>query len=117
MLSVCDMKEIVGNLESQDWVFLVEEKNNVPYLQVSFMGKCSVTGKVTEQKGRKWMLSEHMTKSELVQTAFLAVKQALEHEAREQFLYYGEPIFRPHFDVEYLWDLSLEGRLDYRKEG
>jgi len=117
MLNFTQMRSIAKNIKFKDWVVGVYKKDTVPYLQVSFEGTCSVTGRVTEQKGRKWMLSNHMTRSEFVQTAFLAVKQAMEHEVREEFQYYGEPVYRPHFDVEELWELSLDNKLDYRKVG
>ncbi len=54
---------------------------------------------------RKWLLSPHMTKSEIVQTAFKCIVTAEEHEAREKFLYKGKAIFGPHFDVEQLHGL------------
>jgi len=55
---------------------------------------------VEEHKGRKWLLSQHMTDSEIVQTALLAVLVCEEHEARERFRYRGAAIFGPHQDVE-----------------
>lgn len=55
-----------------------------------------------EANGRKWRISEHATKSEVVQTAFMAYLAWLEHEARETFRYRGEAIFGPHFDVDTL---------------
>lgn len=71
------------------------------YLQVKFRDRDGFV-----QFGRKWKVSEHMTKSELVQTAFKAVLTAQEHEIREQFLYKGRPIFSPHYDVDKLWELA-----------
>ncbi len=57
-------------------------------------------------KGRKWRLSEHMTASELVQTAFAAALHFEEHELREIFLYRGQSVFGPHFDVDDLVALA-----------
>lgn len=54
------------------------------------------------QRSRKWRLSQHMIRSELVRTAFLAVMTAEEHEIRESFRYRGRPIFGPHVGVEVL---------------
>lgn len=62
------------------------------FLQVRLLG----------HPGRKWMLSEHMTDSELVQTAFKACLAWEEHECRESFLYRGQRVFGPHFDVDVL---------------
>lgn len=66
------------------------------------MAECQDTGGIKEQAGRKWRLSKHMTDSEIVQTAFLAVRTAQEHELREQFKYKGYAIFNPHFDLDHL---------------
>lgn len=56
---------------------------------------------------RKWYVSPWATTSEVVQTAFLAVKTAQEHELREQFTYCGKAIFGPHYDVRALRDLEI----------
>lgn len=76
------------------------------YLQVAVStGACNTTGRPHNWTGRKWRLSPHMTRSEIVQTALMAVLAAEEHEARELFKYRGESIFDPHYDVEKLWEL------------
>ena len=60
-------------------------------------------------KGRKWRLSKHMTAGELVQTAFMAILAALEHEAREQFRYKGVDVLNPHMDLEALVEVAGMG--------
>ncbi len=72
------------------------------------------TGLSGTQRSRKWRLSEHMTRSEVVQTALKAVLTAVEHEAREKFLYRGRAIFGPHFDVDELARLCDDGIPDIR---
>lgn len=67
-----------------------------------------------EGSGRKWRLSDHMTRSEIVQTGFLALLAFVEHEARESFCYRGEPIFGPHFNIEALWCLAADREFDLR---
>jgi hypothetical protein len=84
------------------------------YLQACFMADCAFSGVRTPQSTRKWLLSEHMTTSELVQTAFKCVLTSLEHEAREQFTYRGQNIFGPHFNVEALVDLRKANLLEVR---
>jgi len=80
------------------------------YLQATFHAPCNLSGgRPVRQTTRKWQLSAHMTTSELVQTALKCVLTSLEHEAREQFIYRGKPIFGPHFDVERLADLCEQG--------
>lgn len=55
---------------------------------------------------REWPLTPSMTKSEIVQTAFMAIMAAQEHETREAFKYKGKAIFGPHFDVDDLWEIA-----------
>ena len=85
------------------------------YVRVVFESQ-DTQGGVNEQHGRWWVLSPHMTKSEFVQTLFKAVMTAVEHEVREWFHYKGQPVLRPHFDVDALHILSSEGHTDERKE-
>lgn len=84
------------------------------YMQVQATTPCNVSGALQTWKGRKWFISQHATKSEIVQTAFKALLTALEHEAREKFLYRGRPILDPHYDVDALWNLRGMDPLDER---
>lgn len=86
------------------------------YLQASFEARCSLTGELMTHTTRKWKLSEHMTRSEIVQTALKCVLTSVEHEARERFLYKGQCIFGPHFDVEQLVKLAKADSFDVRKD-
>lgn len=65
--------------------------------------------------GRKWLISRHSTKSEVVQTAFKAVMTFEEHEIRESFTYKGERIFGPHFDVDFLAEACKLDATEKRK--
>lgn len=65
-------------------------------------------------KSRKWFLSPHMTKGELVQTCLKAVLTAEEHEAREKFLYRGRAVLGPHIDIEALYQAAANS--SYRAE-
>src|SRR4051812_18073238 len=72
-----------------DWEIRVHMDGERPYLQVGFWDFDAELPPAeqackTYQKGRKWMLSPHMTKSEVIQTAFKAIMTALEHETREK---------------------------------
>lgn len=85
------------------------------YLQVTCpQGIDNVTGDAYAWRGRKWYISEHATVSEIVQTAFKAYLTAIEHEAREQFLWKGQPVFDPHYDLDKL--AELRSRPDALKE-
>lgn len=97
------------------WRVEVYQPYDVPelrYLQVHFFDQDGAL-----QTGRKWRLSQYMTKSELVQTAFKAVMTAEEHEARERFRYKGQKVFSPHFDVEELVQLASQNKFDVRAAG
>lgn len=85
-----------------DWGFNVLTRGDDLFLQVEFIAPDVVTGHPSVQRGRKWLLSQHMVPSEVVTTAFKAVLTAVEHEARESFTYRGEAVMGPHFDVDEL---------------
>ncbi|MGM5019245.1 hypothetical protein [Tardiphaga sp. 367_B4_N1_1] len=85
------------------------------YLRVSCdEGLCNITGKPMGWKGRRWRLSPHMTDGEVVQTAFMAVMTANEHETREKFKYRDVTVFDPHYDIEKL--VALRSQPDALKE-
>lgn len=77
-------------------------------------GVCNVMKEPLPWSGRKWLLSKHMTVSEIVQTAWLATMTAIENEAREQFLYRGETVLNPHLDAEELVRVRKAGATDKR---
>jgi len=76
--------DVIGEIEFRDWRFMVGERDDAPgqlHLVIEFEELCIVTGEIATQRSRKWLLSEHMTRSEIIQTAWLAVQTALMHEA------------------------------------
>jgi hypothetical protein len=109
-MTLDQIHDVLESVRYRDWKFVVryEENSFRPYLQVSFVADGA------PQSGRKWFLSTHMTKSEVVQTALKAILTAEEHEAREKFLYRGRAIFGPHFDVDALHEIVE--RRDLREE-
>lgn len=109
-----EIEEIVGSVECGDFEFMVRMDGDRPYLQVQCDDTCNNTGEPYRWHGRKWLLSPHMTKSEVVQTCLAAAQMAQEHELRENFKYRGEPIFRPHWDVDALVALSNAGATEHR---
>jgi hypothetical protein len=102
-VTLTQIKELLTLVSFNGWTFHVAETDKgAMFLQVRFPYPDSKTGLVEEQHGRKWLLSQHATKSEIVATAFKAVMTAVEHEVRESFTYKGSAIFGPHFDVDFL---------------
>lgn len=96
---------ILTSIKYKDgWDFGIVPKGDDIAMFVQFWAPCSERDKGAPelQRGRKWLISEHMTDSEIVQTAFLAIKVAEEHEMRENFKFEGQCIFGPHFDLHNL---------------
>lgn len=92
---------LLDRIKYLDWDFWLASTEPLAakaplYLQVRFQAPEGW------QHGRKWLLSPHMTDSEIVMTAFKAVMTAAEHEVRENFLYQDKRIFGPHLNVEVL---------------
>jgi hypothetical protein len=108
------IRKIVSQISYGDWNFIVGEDETRFFLQVLFDRPCVKAGVVQRQTCRKWRLTIHMTKSEIVQTALKAVLSAEEHEARERFQYRNESIFAPHFDVDALHDFCRNAPKDQR---
>jgi hypothetical protein len=121
-----EMEEVLSHVSFNGWMFMVQERRYLPsptalteslfYLQARFYEADITTGERTLQCGRKWILSEHMTKSEVVATAFKAVLTAMEHEVREQFRYRGRMVFGPHFDVDVLHGVATRASMDVRED-
>ena len=98
------------------WKFYIGQDDDRCYLQVRCAGIDNYTGEPFEWTGRKFLLSPYMTHSEVVQTAFMAVLTAEEHETRELFTYRGQSIFDPHYDVDELAKLrASDNCLDERE--
>jgi hypothetical protein len=118
MKSFEEITEIVDQISYKDWAFVVVEYMSCIYLQVQFDAPDNdAPTNLERQYGRKWMLSPHMTRSEIVQTALKAVLTAEEHETRERFFYKGCTPFAPHFDVDLLCSFQSipeEDSLDIR---
>lgn len=103
-----EIRSILDTCTYKNWAFLLRMDKKDPYLQLRWLGADSETGNLSEMNSRKWLLSYHMTKSEIVQTAFKALLTAEEHEVREHFRYRGKAVFGPHFDVDALWEIFDE---------
>lgn len=87
------------------------------FLQITYAEADVETGQMEEQRGRKWFISEHATRGEVVQTALKAALTSAEHRVREHFTYKGERIFGPHFDLDALVELASAGRIQRRADG
>lgn len=115
-MNIPEILTILRDVKFQDYKWHVGLRGSYMYLQAEFPEKSIATGEIEIQKTRKWFLSEHMTKSEVVQTAWKLVLTSIEHEAREAFKYKERRIFGPHFDVDSLHRICTDREFDIRKE-
>ena len=100
-MTVFEIKEIVANIKYLDWELRVRMDGERPYLQVFGNGPNPDNNMEVEQwSGRKWFLSPHMCKNEVIRTAYKAVECAVAHEMNECFLYKGVAVMTPHLDYE-----------------
>jgi len=73
---------------STRYPIFVSEENDGIYLQVGIVGIDNYLNAQQSQKivyGRKWRVEPNLPTSEIIQTVFLAIKKAREHEVRELF--------------------------------
>lgn len=111
-----EMAEVLKVIAFEDYTFgIFENSGGALYLQAMYVAPDITTGELEAQYTRKWQLSQHMTKSEFVQTVFKCCLTSYEHRAREAFLYRGVRVYGPHFDVEALVALAKAGMHDVRQ--
>jgi len=108
------LEHLVSQVTCGKFEFIVRYDNGRGYIQIQCNDTCTTTGNPYRWNGRKWFLSEYMTDSEIVQTCWAAAKMAMEHELRETFKWDGEPIYRPHFDIKALHEISRNNRVEHR---
>ena len=111
------MREWLTSDKYLDYTFHVchELDGRGAYMQATFDEPDIVTGKVETQHTRKWKLSQYMTKSEVIQTAFKCALTSAEHRCREHFRYKGSAVYSPHYDVDELEKLCKAKGFDYRE--
>lgn len=76
------------------------------YLQAHYTSTCTKTGKEGEWTGRKNYLSDYMTDDEIIKTAYVTFKQAVEHEIMEGFKVDDIILFNPHVNYNSLLKIS-----------
>lgn len=114
--TLAEIERVISCCRFEPWVISVKLDGARPYLQVSDPhGVCNVTGERKPWSGRKWLLSYHMTDTELVKTALKAVLSAVEHEALEKFTFLGVTIFDPHLSLKALVAARASYALDSRE--
>jgi hypothetical protein len=106
MLTHEDFAAIIADISIGNLEILLKYDDDRPYLQIRCQnGTDTKTGQPTSWTSRKWMLSPHMVKSEVVRTAYKAYITAVLHEADEVFQYRAVSIYSPHANVDVLADV------------
>lgn len=104
-----EMREIVSHITYRGLALevAIPTDDNTPNLRVKCPdGICNVTGDPWPWNGRWWRLSTHATESEIVGTAYLAIRIALEHEMAELFQYHGKMVYNHHRSVRALMEIA-----------
>lgn len=96
------LEAILCQIKCKDYMFQVQTKGDGFLLQVAVLDRDRDSGVIGVQKGRKWYISSHAIRQEVVRTAFKAVLAYEEHEICEHFKYEGNRIFSPHQDPDFL---------------
>lgn len=85
------IEAVLADIEySSRYLLFVSEDGSVPYIQVGIVGydNYKTIARQPGQKivfGRRWRVEPNLPTSEIIQTCFLAIKKAREHEIRELF--------------------------------
>lgn len=114
------LKEILSTIAFTDvsgrqWEFLCDRRGDVLLLFARFDAPDCNTGELARQTTRKWFVSEHATRSEVLFTALACVKMGLIHEAHEAFLVDGRPLVNPHVNADLLAQFNVEAAEDARQ--
>lgn len=101
---------LLAAVSFQNYSFTVRESHGGVFLQASYMEPDIYTKEPALQHTRKWLLSPAMSDSEIVSTVFKCCLTSMEHRCREDFTYKGARIFGPHFNVDDLARICLDGK-------
>jgi hypothetical protein len=103
----------------QPYTFFAVAKGDGYLLGARYQEADVHTGEMCRQVTRKWYISPHATKSEIIQTALKLCLTSMEHRTREHFRYKNVAVFGPHFDVDKVYDLcstEISVHLDLREQ-
>jgi hypothetical protein len=118
MFTTDEIREIVAYMSYLDWELRVLMDGDHPYLQVFGHGPDPKQNMKDEKwSGRKFFISPHMCKNEIIRTGLLAVERAVAHEMYENILYKGFAIFTPHMDYEEIVEIMRDHSVIDSRDG
>ena len=92
----------------------VLDKGDGFLIQLVFVSPCSHTGELEPQHCRKWYISSHSTRNEVIRSAHKACHAAMAHEIDEAFLYENRRVCNPHRDITIDLPDPIDQRIDKR---
>lgn len=98
------LDEILQSVTYPGYTWCIEALGERGWLVwASFMAPCSVHGgEPIKWTTRKWYISKHACRSEVIGSLFKLVLTSLEHEARELFKVDGQAVYDPHVSIDAL---------------
>jgi hypothetical protein len=105
---IARLKDVLSRIEFEGYTWEAREAHGGVVVLGTYTEPDTYTGVPEQQSTRKWLVSPHMTDSEIVQTVFKLCATSMEHRLREHFTYRGRRVFGPHFDVEDLVGLCKD---------
>ena len=114
-MTLSELQDVLKQIQFEEYQFFLRRREDHYLLFARYDEKDIVTGQVETQTTRKWFISEHVSKSEFVQSVFKLCLTSMEHRTREEFRYNKKRIFGPHFDVDALHQICVDKKFDYRE--
>lgn len=93
------LQQIVSQISCEDYDLEIRINGNVYYLEATYMEEDILTGALTKQRTRPWMIVDWADEDDIVRTVLKCIITSHEHKVREHFLYKGSRIFSPHKKV------------------
>lgn len=96
-----EIKLVCSNIAYKDWSLEIQDIVRGFLIKWVFLEKDLTNPNdpnLYKQECREWFISRACTDTQIIRTVYLALKQAIDHELNEQFLYCGVRIFDPHAD-------------------
>lgn len=112
-----EILDVIKDVFYPEYTFVLENHNGTFLLSATYDEADINTGEIENQRTRKWFISEHACKSEIVQTCLKCILTSMEHRTREHFIYKGKLLFGPHWNVDTLANMADDTHTERRSHG